>query len=454
MKRLTAALLAVSIFALATGCACGGAGAGDTQNNQNSGAANADRLSVDVFFYDYSDTYIGSVRSALESRLRMENDKFSYTFYDGASDQATQTEQIETAITRGSDLLVVNIVTTGSDEAAQNILQNAADNNVPVIFFNREISDSIVNSYGNCLFVGTDADEAGYMQGQMIAEYLLNGDNAQKCDINDDKKIAYVMFRGELGNAEAYGRTRYSVENANLMLEEAGSEYRLVPSEANQYDQTQDDDGISRYYLYGNWSATTAKNLMDTALTTYSLSDGDIEMIIANNDDQALGAIEAMNEFGYNSGDSGKTIPVFGVDATSVARESIQVGNMSGTIEQDAEGMADSILHFARNVAEKRDLMAGSENFTVDEDVAKVRISYSIFTGDNGGTSTGTASGTDAVTPTDQAGTASVGSTDTAGDNSRIQSGRSGANNGMGNTGSAPGSNSGSGSGGGIAGMQ
>lgn len=388
--------MAVIISASAAACSCGGGASGSTEGG--GGAANADRLSVDVFFYDYSDTYIGSVRSALESELRMENDSFSYTFYDGASDQATQTEQIETAITRGSDLLVVNIVTTGSDEAAQTIIQNASDNGVPVIFFNREVSDSIVNSYEDCLFVGTDADEAGYMQGQMIAEYLLAGDNAERCDINGDKKIAYVMFRGELGNAEAYGRTRYSIENANLLLEQNGSEYRLVPSEANQYDQTQDDDGVSRYYLYGNWSATTAKNLMDTALTTYSLSDGDIEMIVANNDDQALGAIEAMNEFGYNSGDPDKTIPVFGVDATSVARESIQAGNMSGTIEQDAKGMAEGIMHFARNAAEGRALLSGAENFNVDEDVAKVRIPYAIFTADTAG---GAPSAGDVVSPAD-----------------------------------------------------
>jgi len=380
MKRFTAAALAAVFLTAAAGCACGGSGGGQPAGDQ---AANSDRLSTDVFFYDYSDTYIGSVRSSLEGLMKGERDTFSYTFYDGASDQSTQTEQIETAITRGSDLLVVNVVTTGSDEASQTIIQNASAQNVPVIFFNREVSDDIINSYDKCLFIGTDADEAGYMQGEMIARWLLSGDNAQRADLNGDKKIAYVMFRGELGNAEAYGRTRYSVENANLMLEQSGSEYCLVPSAANQYDQTQDDDGISRYYLYGNWSATTAKNLMDTALTTYSLSDGDIEMIIANNDDQALGAIEAMNELGYNSGDPAKTIPVFGVDATSVARQAIQAGNMTGTVEQDADGMAEAILHFSRNIAEGRDLMDGVENFHMDEDVAKIRISYSIYTADS-----------------------------------------------------------------------
>lgn len=389
MKKITAAALAAAMLMLSAGCACGGSGSGSGSSNGDH-AANSDRLSADVFFYDYSDTYIGSVRSSLERMLKNESDKYSYTFYDGASDQSTQTEQVETAITRGSDLLVVNVVTTGSDEASQTIIQNASAQNVPVIFFNREVSDDIVNSYDKCLFIGTDADEAGYMQGEMIANWLMNGDNAQRCDVNGDKKISYVMFRGELGNAEAYGRTRYSVENANLMLEQGGSEYRLVPSAANQYDQTQDDDGISRYYLYGNWSATTAKNLMDTALTTYSLSDGDIEMVIANNDDQALGAIEAMNELGYNSGDPAKTIPVFGVDATSVAREAIQAGNMTGTVRQDADGMAEAILHFAGNIAAGRDLMDGVEDFNKDEDVDKIRISYSIYTADNaGGSNTG-----------------------------------------------------------------
>ena len=419
MKRFTAAALAVMMLTLA-GCSCGSSGGGT-----GSPAPNSDRLSADVFFYDYSDTYIGSVRTAMEGLLKEEKDTFSYTFYDGASDQSTQTEQVETAITRGADLLVVNVVTTGSDEAAQNIIQNASGANVPVIFFNREVSDDIVNSYDNCLFVGTDADEAGYMQGRMIAEYLLEDDNAERCDINGDKKIAYVMFRGELGNAEAYGRTRYSVENANLMLEQADSEYRLVPSAANQYDPTQDDDGVSRYYLYGNWSASTAKNLMDTALTTYSLDNGDIEMIIANNDDQALGAIEAMNELGYNSGDSAKTLPVFGVDATSVAREAIQAGRMSGTIEQDARGMAETILHFARNVADDLPLKDGVENFNMDRDVAKIRIPYRIFTGDsavsdsdNGGLLSGSDNGGGILSGTDNNG---------GGTGERIFSGRSGA---------------------------
>lgn len=380
MKRFAAALLAVLMLLCMAACGSSGGSAGQNgQNGQEQNGGGKKKLSVDVFFYDYSDTYIGSVRSQLETMLRERSDRFSYTFYDGASDQSTQTEQVETAITRGSDLLIVNIVTTGSDEAAQNIVDNASGRDIPVIFFNREVSDDVVNSYDKCLFVGTDANEAGYMQGQMIAEYLLEGDNAKNADLNGDKKLSYVMFRGELGNAEAYGRTKFSISNANELLE--GSGYTLTPSAANQYDQTQEDDGVSRYYLYGNWSASAAKNLMDTALTTYSLSNGDIELIVANNDDQALGAIEAINEQGYNKGDESKVIPVFGVDATSVAQEAILAGNMVGTIRQDAAGMAEGILHFADNIATGNELMAGVEAYNRDDDSPKIRIPYAIFTG-------------------------------------------------------------------------
>ncbi len=343
-------------------------------------ASAAAPIQVDVFFYDYSDTYIGSVRAAMEEQLAAASDLFTFNFNDGANNQAKQTQDVETALTRGTDLLIVNIVTTGSDEAAQNIVDAAMAADVPVIFFNREVSDAVVNSYDKCVFVGTDADEAGYMQGQMIAEFLLAEGSMEQFDLNGDKEISYVMFRGELGNAEAFGRTKYSVTKANELLAEAG--IKLVPSAANQTDNTQEADGISPYYLYGNWSATIAKDLMDTALITYALDNGDIEIIIANNDDQALGAIEAMNEKGYNTGDQAANyIPVFGVDATAVAQDAIANGKMTGTIKQDAVGMASGIVFLATNIANGAELMAETGSFNVDEGVAKIRIPYAIYTG-------------------------------------------------------------------------
>lgn len=72
---------------------------------------------------------------------------------------------MQTAITKGAKLIVVNIVTTGSDDAANGIVNMAKNAGIPVLFFNREVSNSVVNSYDKCAFVGTDAAEAGYLQG-------------------------------------------------------------------------------------------------------------------------------------------------------------------------------------------------------------------------------------------------------------------------------------------------
>ena len=380
MKKFCALLLAlVMIFALA---ACSGSTPSASPPSSPSAPSSPSTpasapIKVDIFWYTYSDTYLTSVRNAMQSDL----DKVSsikYSMFDCESDQAKQTQMVETALTQGTDLLIVNIVTTGSEEAAQNICNLAKAKNIPIIFFNREVSDAVVNSYDKCCFVGTDADEAGYMEGQAAAEYLLSGDNLKKYDLDGNKEIAYIMFRGEHGNAEAFGRTKYSVEEANRLL--AASGYKLVPSKANSTSTQYDDDGISNYFLYGNWQAPEAANLMRTALSQYSLTDGSIELIFANNDDQALGAIEAMNESGFNTGDAGAGyIPVFGVDATSAAQEAISAGKMTGTVLQDAKGMAECIALLATNVSTGQSVMFSTGKFTnIDNGVAKIRIPYAI----------------------------------------------------------------------------
>jgi len=128
-----------------------------------------------------------------------------------------------------------------------------------------------------------------------------------------------------------------------------------------------------------DWSASVAADLMRTAMTANPLGDGNIELIIANNDDAALGAIEAMNEHGYNTGSGDDFIPVFGVDATSVAQEAINAGKMTATILQDAEGMARYILTLAQNIANGDDLMANTGFMNIDAGVTKIRVPYAIF---------------------------------------------------------------------------
>lgn len=377
--------MAVSMLA-----GCGSSNGGDTGSsaaatatagNVVDAAADVADLSdanVAVFYYTYADTYIASVRTALDAKL----DALGVTYqdYDSNSNQTTQNEQIDTAIQTGATLLIVNIVTSGSIDASQAIVDKASAAGIPVIFFNRAVETDedegkVLGSYDKCAFVGTDAPEAGHMQGKMIGEYLL--DNYDAVDLNGDGVIQYAMFMGQLGNVEAIYRTQYGVEDANAVLTEAGKPeleyYDSANSDCYQVDQD------------GNWSATAANNYMTTNLSQYNESNGNmIELIICNNDGMAEGAISALNDKGYNLGDgSSTTIPVFGVDATDAAKQLIADGKMTGTIKQDAEGMADCIAFLTGNAASGKAIMDGTDSYNIAEKVAnKIYIPYATYTGE------------------------------------------------------------------------
>ena len=182
-------------------------------------AGEAVDLNVAVFYYTYADTYISSVRTALDAAF--DEAGIKYQDYDSNSSQTTQNEQINTAITTGANLLIVNIVTSGSVDASNAVVEMARTADIPVIFFNRAVEDDenegvVLGSYDKCAFVGTDAPEAGHMQGQMIGNYLV--ENFDTVDLNGDGQISYAMFMGQLGNAEAIYRTQYAVEDANAVL--------------------------------------------------------------------------------------------------------------------------------------------------------------------------------------------------------------------------------------------
>ncbi len=326
---------------------------------------------VSVFYYTYSDTYISAVRLAMDSRLREAG--ISFNNYDANNNQTTQTEQIDTAIAKGSRLLVVNIVDTGSDDAAKNIIAKAKSADIPVIFFNRSVSESVISSYEKCVFVGTDYEMAGRMQGDLVGNYLV--DNYSKVDINGDGKISYVMFKGQQGNAEAEARTRYGVENANKILSENGKPSLVFYDKANSGGYLVDQGG--------NWSAQAANDYMKTILSAYSEAGGNmVELVIANNDEMALGAIAALQELGYNKA-GGKMIPVFGVDATDAAISKIGEGAMSGTIKQDAAGMAEAIEKIAENMLGGTDALSGIDKDNV-VGTWRVNIPYSAYTAEDG----------------------------------------------------------------------
>ena len=358
MKKIIALVLVLTLAL--TLAACGGSGPKETK--------------VSVFWYEESDVYLSSVRTALNKELDALG--VAYDNQYAGNDQSKQLDQIKTAIAGGANLLVVNVVTSGAPDTAEDILAAAGD--IPVIFFNRAIgtdgSDvSVLNGHANSCFIGTDAPEAGHMQGKMVGEYVLA--NYDDIDVNGDGVISYAMMKGDEANIEAIYRTQYGVEDANAVLTAAGKP-ALQYFDANNADCYQVDQG-------GAWSAAAAKEYMDTNFVTYNEANGNmIELVICNND----GVIASLQEKGYNTA-GGHTVPVFGVDATDNAKALIADGAMTGTVKQDAEGMAAAIAQTVKAIAggtEPAKALAGltDERFTVASDCgSKLFVAYAPYTG-------------------------------------------------------------------------
>lgn len=330
-----------------------------------------------VSWYTFGDVYLTAVREALDSAFEAKG--ISVNDRDSNGNQTQQTEDINTAVLTGTNAIVVNLVDSGAIGTAQSLMNIAQNAGLPVVFFNRAVSQDntesadLFASYENSCFVGTDFEEAGKMQGQMIGEYLV--ENYDKCDLNGDGVISYVMFKGDEANQEAIARTKYGVENANEVLVAAGKPELVFYDEKNANKYLVDTNGT--------WSSVASNDYMQTILAQYSEANGNmIELVIANNDDMAIGAINALQGVGFNTGDPEKTIPVFGVDAVQIAKDAIAAGTMTGSIKQDAEGMADAVATIAANMIAGNDKYEGlNENYKVI-DGWFVQIPYAVYTGE------------------------------------------------------------------------
>lgn len=359
MKKFLSILLSVAV--VFTLCSC--------QNTKTNGNK-SENGEISVFYYTYSDTYISSVRSELDAKLKTLGVK--YQNYDANGNQTTQTEQITTALAKNTSMLVVNVVDTGSADAAQNIINKAKEKDVPVIFFNRSVEQSVIESYDKCVFVGTDYEMAGHLQGEMIGKYIT--ENYDKVDINKDGKISYVMLKGQEGNMEAIARTKLSVEDADAVLKENGKEPLVFYDASNKNKYLVDQNG--------QWSSAAATDYMSTILAQYSeTSKNMVELVIANNDEMALGAISALQAAGYNKGNGTKTIPVFGIDATDAAKQAVNGKTMTGTVKQDAEGMSAAISTVANNFIKGKNKLDGIES-TETVGTWRINIPYHTYTGE------------------------------------------------------------------------
>ena len=302
---------------------------------------------IGILIYKYDDTYISTVRNALNKAL---GGKAQISMQDGKGDQATQNDQLDVMIQKKMDGIIVNMVDA---QAAAGVLAKIKAAGIPVVFFNREPDLKVIKTYNRAVFVGTNAADAGKMQGDIIKSLWAEH---PEYDLNKDGKFQYVMFKGEPDNPEAIARTEWSVKQAV----------------ANKVPMAQ----IGQTFVC-NWDTALAQQAMESALAA---NEGKIELVIANNDSMAMGAIAALSNIGYNIEGGKKFIPVIGVDATDQAVDAIKKGIMSATVKQDGEAMGKAVSSIMLNMVAKKAPLEGT-SYKYDDSGIAVRIPYSPYRG-------------------------------------------------------------------------
>lgn len=302
---------------------------------------------IAILLYRADDVYISLVTEYLEKGL---SEEFKVLIKDGQGDQSTQNEQFRSMLQQGVDVILLNPV---EPQSSSRLVNQAKKADVPIFFFNREPDLDTLKSYSKVAFVGTTVKAAGILQGDIISEIWKQN---PEFDRNSDGKFQFIMFQGEPDNPEALARTEYSIKQA-----------RELGVKMQQVGQTH----------VCNWSQELAYKSMKLALAN---GIQNIELIVANNDTMALGAIEALQELGFNleNNSKDKIIPVVGVDAIPAAVDAIERGVMSATVKQDGEAMANALVALTINAYEKRDFLEGTDYLWDDSGVA-MRIPYSKF---------------------------------------------------------------------------
>lgn len=301
-KRIVTIFLFLCICFL---CAC-----------EKQSAKTENRLYVGITYYNQSDTFLSQLNVCLKEQFDLqESDDFEITIAvrDAAGSQRTQDDQVKELIDAGCNILFVNLVDRTDPSE---IIDLARENDIPIVFFNREPVAEDMMRWDELYYVGADAKQSGNLQGELAADAIL-ADN--RIDRNRDGKIQYVVLEGEPNHQDAIIRTESAVntlQNSGIQLEKLGF-------------------GIA------NWNRAQAQNRMMQMIGQHQ---NEIELVLSNNDDMALGAIDAYKKLNYTE----SALPIFfGIDGTDVGLTAVLDEELAGTVYNDKEGQAEAMAKLA-----------------------------------------------------------------------------------------------------------
>lgn len=310
-RMLSAMMAAVLAAALISGCGAGGSSGTDeaskTEKPAETTAADSTSKETAAGAKDSGSIKIGATYYSLQNEFTMRMDNagkqyckdqgIEFYSYDGNYDAATQLQQVETMIENGVDAIILNPQDAVACAAA---VELAHKNNIPVVGVNTMVESDLLTSY-----VGSQDVSAG----EDIMKYMI--------DYMGKDAFNIVIIEGPMGQSAQLQR----IEGIENILKEHPNIKELARNTAN-------------------WSRSEAMTLMETWLNTYG---DDIHAVIAENDEMALGARQAIEA-------AGKNIPCIGVDGIADAVTAVGNGSMIASDFQNAEGQMTGAIETAVKV--------------------------------------------------------------------------------------------------------
>ncbi len=280
-----------------------------------------DKIKIGVSVYDKNDTFISSITSVMDKEAKKEIEKgvkLKLDISDGKDNQLEQNDKVDKYLELDYDVICVNLVDRTN---ASLIIDKAIENKTPVVFFNREPVEADLYRNSSIYYLGSDPKLSAIIQGELIVEAYNN--RPELLDKNNDGVINYAMIEGEVGHQDTIYRTEYVVKTLNAYSVNAE---KVVGGVAN-FDRDQ-----------------------SRALVEQWIKEGyDIELVICNNDDMALGALDAYKN-------NNLKMPIIGVDGTKEAIEEVNKGNLLGTAVSDYEIYGEKLFEVAYALATDQQL--------------------------------------------------------------------------------------------------
>ncbi len=264
---------------------------------------------IGVSMAQFDDNFLTVLRNGMQDYAKT-LDGVTLQVEDAQNDVGKQLNQIQNFVAGGVDAIIVNPVDTDATVAMS---QAAADAGIPLVYVNRQ-PVNVDDLPDNQAFVASNETESGTLETQEVCKLLKDEGKGDGANV--------LVLMGELSNQAARQRT----QDIHDVIATDDCKFIKILEE-----QT------------GNWSRTQGTDLM----TNWLSAGMNFDAVISNNDEMAIGAIQAMKAAGMDM----KTVIVGGVDATQDALAAMAAGDLDVTVFQNAAGQGKGALDAALALA-------------------------------------------------------------------------------------------------------